>query len=82
MAKDLMLMSQSIIMKDERNDKEINERKGENDSLKPDPETLHKSDPQENMEGPVSSVMHKTGEAFEKTEESKKEADEKRDSKM
>lgn len=82
MAKDLMLMSQSIIMKYERNDKEINERKGENDSLKPDPETLHKSDPQENMEGPVSSVMHKTGEAFEKTEESKKEADEKRDSKM
>lgn len=81
MAKDLMLMSQSIIMKDERNDKEINERKGENDSLKPDPETLHKSDPQENMEGPVSSVMHKTGEAFE-SEESKKEADEKRDSHM
>ena len=68
-------------MKDERNDKEINERKGENDSLKPDPETLHKSDPQENMEGPVSSVMHKTGEAFE-SEESKKEADEKRDSHM
>lgn len=75
-------MLQSFIMKDEINDKEINERKGENDSLKPDPETLHKSDPQENMEGPVSSIMHKTGEAFEKTEESKKEADAKRDSKM
>jgi hypothetical protein len=24
---------------------------------KPDPETLHKTDPQENMEGPISSMM-------------------------
>ena len=68
-------------MKDERKDMKMNEGKGDNKSLKPDPETLHKSDPQDNMEGPVSSVMHKTGEAFE-SDESKKEADEKRDSNM
>jgi hypothetical protein len=24
---------------------------------KPDPDTLHKTDPQENMEGPISSMM-------------------------
>jgi hypothetical protein len=26
-------------------------------SLKPDPETLHTTDPQEEMEGPVSSIV-------------------------
>lgn len=53
-----------------------------NDSLKqdstsgpkPDPETLHTTDPQENMEGPVSTPMHKAGEAFD-TDKSQAEAD-------
>lgn len=49
--------------------------------LKPDPGTTHTTDPQENMEGPVSSLMHETGHAFE-SDKSKQEADEKRDSKM
>jgi hypothetical protein len=44
----------------------------------PDPETLHKTDPQDNMKGPVSSLMHNAGEGFE-TAETKKEADEKKD---
>ena len=50
-------------------------------SLKPDPETLHKTDPQENMEGPLSSLMHKSGEGFD-TSETKKEAEDEKDEKM
>jgi len=34
--------------------------------LPPDPETLHKTDPQENMKGPISSTMHKIEETMEK----------------
>ena len=48
--------------------------------LQPDPETLHTTDPQDNMEGPISSLMHETGEKFEgdKTpEQAKKEKEEK-----
>ena len=40
----------------------------------PDTETLHKTDPQENMKGPISSLMHDTGEQFD-TEETKEKAD-------
>ncbi|HEX5654684.1 MAG TPA: hypothetical protein VFX58_16520 [Chitinophagaceae bacterium] len=48
--------------------------------LKADPETLHKTDPQENMEGPVSSVMQNIKEeAEENDEETKQEADRKKD---
>jgi hypothetical protein len=35
---------------------------------KPDAETLHKTDPQEHMEGPVSTPMHKIGEVFDTDE--------------
>lgn len=35
---------------------------------KPDQETLHTTDPQEHMEGPISSLMKKTGDGFEKEE--------------
>ena len=52
-----------------------------NRALKPDPETLHTTDPQKNMEGPVSSLMHKTGEGFD-TEETKAEADNEREKNM
>ena len=51
------------------------------DNVKPDPETLHTTDPQENMSGPVSDSMHKIGEAFE-TNENKQEAEEKREKNM
>jgi hypothetical protein len=50
------------------------------DSLtpRPDPETLHTTDPQEHMKGPLSSTMQGTGEAFD-TDESKEEADEEKE---
>ena len=40
----------------------------------PDRATLHKTDPQDNMEGPISSLMHNTGEQFD-TKETKQKAD-------
>ncbi|HEY1020765.1 MAG TPA: hypothetical protein VGE06_00570 [Flavisolibacter sp.] len=55
--------------------------KNEQTTPKPDAETLHTTDPQENMEGPVSSSMHKTGKAFD-TDQSKEEADRERDAHM
>lgn len=54
------------------------EQAPENTSLRPDPETLHTTDPQKNMEGPVSSLMHEAGEAFE-NDETKEEAEEKKE---
>ncbi len=45
--------------------------------LKPDPETLHKTDPQDNMEGPVSSVVQNIREEVEENEEKDKEDEKK-----
>lgn len=45
---------------------------------KPEPETLHTTDPQEHMEGPISSLMHNTGHSFD-SDKSKKEADREKD---
>lgn len=55
--------------------------KKEDDSLsKPDQKTLHTTDPQENMEGPVSSMMQGIKEEAEENDtESKEEADERKD---
>ena len=64
-----------------KNNKENERSKDTVLSPKPDPETLHTPDPQENMEGPVSSPMHGLGEAFD-TNESKREADEEREKNM
>lgn len=45
----------------------------------PDPETLHKTDPQDNMQGPLSSLMNKTREKIEeKGDEIPAEKDEKK----
>ena len=53
-------------------------KKNEHEISKPDQETLHTTDPQEHMEGPLSSLMKKTGEGFEK--ESKDDDDDVRNS--
>ncbi|MGE5518692.1 MAG: hypothetical protein ACM3VS_02115 [Candidatus Dadabacteria bacterium] len=63
----------------DKNDRQKKEEK--KNTLQPDQETLHKTDPQENMEGPFSSVMHKTGKVFE-TNETREEANRKRDENM
>ncbi|RYG47535.1 MAG: hypothetical protein EOO01_14720 [Chitinophagaceae bacterium] len=48
------------------------------DPLKPDPETLHKTDPQDNMKGPVSSIVQNIKEGAEHNEEKDKEDEEKK----
>ncbi len=62
-------------------------KKGQEDpkipALKPDPETLHTTDPQEHMKGPVSSPMQNIKEEDEKNDEvSKEEATRKREENM
>ena len=50
---------------------------------KPDPETLHTTDPQEHMKGPVSSTMQGIKEEGKKNDKvSKEEADRKREENM
>lgn len=43
--------------------------------LKPDPETLHTTDPQEHMKGPISSAVQKTKETVEENNKEKPEPD-------
>lgn len=49
--------------------------------VKPEPETLHTPDPQDNMKGPISSLIHGAGETFD-TDKSKEEADEEKEKNM
>jgi hypothetical protein len=58
----------------EEKDRDSTKKDNENASLKPDAETLHRTDPQENMKGPLSSLMQSTGESFD-TDENAEEAD-------
>ncbi|HEX7846962.1 MAG TPA: hypothetical protein VF476_14270 [Chitinophagaceae bacterium] len=56
------------------------EKKKDAPALKPDPETFHTTDPQEHMQGPVSSTMQNIKEeAEENNEETKEEADRKQE---
>lgn len=43
-----------------------NKPENEEEIIKPDPETLHTTDPQEHMEGPVSSLVKKAEDIVEK----------------
>jgi len=52
-----------------------------NAAVKPDPETLKTTDPQEHMEGPISSLMHKAGAGFD-SDKTKEEADEEKEKDM
>ena len=64
-------------MTDKKNE-ELRDQKNENSSTHPDRETLHTTDPQEHMKGPVSSPTKNTGHAFE-TDETREEAEKVRD---
>ncbi|WP_346236566.1 hypothetical protein ABDK00_014900 [Niabella insulamsoli] len=66
------------------NDEELkkNNKDGNEDApVKPDPETLGKTDPQEDMEGPVSSLMQKGSKVME-SKENKKDASKRHDDNM
>jgi hypothetical protein len=60
--------------------KEQKDKKSQKDKKQPlgqpDPETLHTTDPEEHMKGPISSVMQKIKEkAEDNDEQDRKEAD-------
>ena len=61
-------------MANPKKDKRRNKDK-KDEALAPDPETLHTTDPQEKMEGPVSSVIQNIKEEAEENEEKDKKDD-------
>ena len=64
-----------------KNKKEEKDKK--HPGLEPDPETLHTTDPQEHMKGPVSSTMQGIKEEAKKNDKvSKEEADREREKNM
>ena len=64
-----------------KNKKEEKDKKHQ--GLEPDPETLHTTDPQEHMKGPVSSTMQSIKKEANKDDKvSKEEADRKREENM
>ncbi len=63
---------------DKKDDKKID---ASTPASKPEPETLHTTDPQEHMEGPISSLMHGTGHTFD-SDKTKEEADEEKEKDM
>jgi len=67
--------------KEEKQKKDNKDKKGS--GLAPDPETLHTTDPQEQMKGPFSSTMQNIKDEANKNDEvSKEEADKKRNEHM
>ncbi len=68
-----LIMEKNTKIKDP---KDKGEEKKDNPVSQPDPETLGKTDPQENMKGPVSSLVKKVEESMEKNDEKDKEEEE------
>ena len=66
-------------MANQNDKKKKNEEVQADNGLKPDPKTLHKTDPQENMEGPISSVVQNVKENVEEDDTTKEEADKKKE---
>ncbi|MGZ8558892.1 MAG: hypothetical protein ACXWWC_11180 [Chitinophagaceae bacterium] len=69
-------------MSNQKDDKQTGKEK-KDAPLKPDAETLHKTDPQDNMKGPISSLVQTVKEGVEEDDnESKEEADKKKKKNM
>ena len=68
-------------MAEEKKEKSKETAENKDNAVKPDPETLKTTDPQEHMEGPISSLMKKAGGTFD-TNKSKEEADEEKEKNM
>ena len=70
-------------MSNEKQEKKKQDEQHKDAAVQPDPETLHTTDPQDKMEGPVSSVMQNIKEGFDSNDdESKEEADAEKDKNM
>lgn len=68
-------------MSNEEKDKKAAQEQNKDAAVKPEPETLHTTDPQKNMEGPISSLVKGTGKTLE-SNETREEADEKKEKNM
>lgn len=55
-------------MTNNKSESDKQEKDHQDAPVKSDPETLNTTDPQEHMEGPISSLMQKTEESFENDE--------------
>ena len=79
---DNLIITKLLTMANTPKDKQEKKDK-KNPGLAPDPETLHTTDPQEHMKGPVSSTMQNIKEEANKNDTvSKEEADKKREENM
>ena len=79
---DILLVTKLFIMENTVKNKKEEKDKSQPIS-KPDPETLHTTDPQEHMKGPVSSTMQSIKEEAKKNDKiSKEEADREREKNM
>jgi len=66
-------------MSEQANDN-TKDRDNQDAAIKPESETLHKTDPQDNMKGPISSLVQGIKDAGENNDkESKEEADAKQE---
>lgn len=65
----------------DKNDKPKLQQEENDEALKPDPKTLNTTDPQDEMEGPLSSLVQGAKEGLEDNK-TKEEADKEKDSKM
>jgi hypothetical protein len=63
-------------------DKNTSSEANKEESIKPDPKTVNTTDPQEEMEGPLSSLVQGVKENLDENSESKEEADEKKEENM
>ena len=68
-------------MTNENEEKKIANDQNKDAAVKPEPETLHTTDPQKNMEGPISSLVKKAGESLQ-SDETQEEADQKKEENM
>lgn len=68
---------------DKKNKEKQEKKDKKNTGLAPDPETLHTTDPQEHMKGPVSSTMQNIKDEANKNDKvSKEQADKEREENM
>ncbi len=68
-------------MSDEKKDNNPKKNENKDAPIKPEPETLHTTDPQEHMEGPISTLVKKAGESMD-NDQTKEEADEEKEKGM
>ncbi len=68
-------------MTDHKDEKPSTPNEHNDAAVKPEPATLHTTDPQDKMEGPISSLVQGVKEGLE-DDKTKAAADEEKDSKM